>query len=64
MPLRDLRAISDADPETQLWALAMADVPLEANQAAHHARATGAEQLDPTTLAQIRNHYLAPRLCG
>ena len=36
----------------------MADVLLEANLAAHHARATGAEQLDTTTLALIRNHYL------
>jgi transposase len=55
--LRDLRAVSDADPQAQLWALAMADTLLEANQAAHHARAAGAERLDPAVLNQIRNHY-------
>jgi transposase len=36
----------------------MADTLLEANQAAHHARATGAETLDQEILTQIRNHYL------
>jgi transposase len=56
--LRDLRAVSDADPTGQLWAQAMADTLLEANQAAHHARATGADALDPAVLTQIRNHYL------
>jgi transposase len=56
--LRDLRALSDADPTGQLWAQAMATTLLEANQAAHHARATGAETLDQQTLTQIRNHYL------
>jgi transposase len=56
--LRDLRAVSDADPVGQLWAQAMADTLLEANQAAHQARAAGADQLDQAILAQIRNHYL------
>ncbi len=56
--LRDLRALSDADPAGQLWAQAMADTLLEANQAAHQARAAGADQLDAVVLAQIRNHYL------
>ncbi|HEU0086755.1 MAG TPA: transposase [Pseudonocardiaceae bacterium] len=55
--LRDLRAVSDADPVGQLWAQAMADTLLDANQAAHAARAAGADQLDPEVLAQIRNHY-------
>lgn len=55
--LRDLRALSDADPVGQLWAQAMADTLLEANQAAHQARATGTDQLAPAVLAQIRNHY-------
>jgi transposase len=36
----------------------MADTLLEANQAAHQARAAGADQLDPVVLTQIRNHYL------
>jgi transposase len=56
--LRDLRALSDADPHGQLWAQAMADTLLEANQAAHQARAGGGDQLDPVALTQIRNHYL------
>ena len=56
--LRDLRALSDADPVGQLWAQAMADTLLEANQAAHQARAAGADQLDQVVLTQIRNHYL------
>ena len=56
--LRDLRALSDADPLGQLWAQAMADTLLQANQAAHQARAAGADQLDQALLSQIRNHYL------
>jgi transposase len=56
--LRDLRALRDADPVGQLWAQAMADTLLEANQAAHQARAVGADHLDQDVLAQIRNHYL------
>jgi transposase len=56
--LRDLRAISDADPQGQLWALAMADTLLDANQAAHLARAAGADRLDHATLSRIRNRYL------
>jgi transposase len=56
--LRDLRALSDADPLGQLWAQAMADTLLEANQAAHQARTVGADRLDPAVLTQIRNHYL------
>lgn len=56
--VRDLRSISDADPDTQIWALAMATTLLDANQAAHHARAAGQDQLDPATLQQIQNHYL------
>jgi transposase len=55
--LRDLRALSDADPDSQLWALAMADTLLDANQAAHHARASGADQLEPVVLKRVRNHY-------
>jgi transposase len=56
--LRDLRALSDADPAGQLWAKAMADTLLEANQAAHQTRAAGGDQLAPAVLTQIRNHYL------
>jgi len=56
--LRDLRSISDADPDGQLWATAMADTLLEANQAAHQARARGADRLDQATLTQLRSQYL------
>ena len=56
--LRDLRSISDADPDGQLWAIAMADTLLEANRAAHAARERGADRLDEATLSQIRNYYL------
>ncbi|MEC3982857.1 IS66 family transposase [Amycolatopsis sp. H20-H5] len=56
--LRDLRSISDGDPDGQLWALAMADTLLAAQHAARVARDTGADTLDPVTLARIRNHYL------
>jgi transposase len=56
--LRDLRSISDADPDGQLWAQAMATTPLDAHHAANQARERGAEALDAATLNQIRNHYL------
>jgi transposase len=56
--LRDLRSISDADPDGQLWAQAMANTLLEAHHAAIDARQRGAEALDDATLKQIRNHYL------
>jgi transposase len=56
--LRDLRSISDADPDGQLWAQAMATTLLDANHAAHQARGRGADRLDEATLNQIRNHYL------
>jgi transposase len=56
--LRDLRSISDADPDGQLWALAMANTLIEAHHAAHVARERGATALDTAVLAGIRNHYL------
>ncbi len=55
--LRDLRSISDADPDGQLWALAMATALTDANRAAHTARQQGADRLDHITLKQIRNRY-------
>lgn len=55
--LRDLRSISDADSDGQLWALAMANTLLEANQAATAAREAGATTLDEATLKRIRNRY-------
>jgi transposase len=56
--LRDLRALSDADPDGQLWATAMATTLLQANQAATQAREQGADQLDQATVKRIRNQYL------
>lgn len=57
--LRDLRSISDADPEGQLWAKAMADTLLEAHHAARDARERGARALDTAAvLARVRNHCL------
>ncbi len=55
--LRDLRAIHTADPETQLWATAMATTLTEANTAVAAARAAGQTTLDPQTPATIRNRY-------
>jgi transposase len=55
--LRDLRSISDADPDGQLRATAMATTLLDANRAAHQARERQADRLDEATLKQIRNHY-------
>jgi transposase len=44
--LRDLRSISDADPDCQLWAAAMASTLAQAHHAAIEARERGAEALD------------------
>ena len=55
--LRDLRSISDADPDGQLWATAMADTLLEAHHAALAARESDADALDEAVLKRIRNHY-------
>jgi transposase len=56
--LRDLRSISDADPDHQQWATAMADVLTDAHRAATTARNDGNQALDAVVLAQIRNRYL------
>jgi len=55
--LRDLRAVSDADPVSQLWALAMADTLIEAHHTARAARERGDHQLDAHVLARIRGLY-------
>jgi len=55
--LRDLRSISDADPDGQLWATAMANTLIEAHHAAQEARERGATKLDATVLTAVRNHY-------
>jgi transposase len=55
--LRDLRSMSDADPDGQLWASAMANALIDAHHAAREARERGARVLDATILAGIRNCY-------
>lgn len=55
--LRDLRSISDADPDGQLWAVAMANTLLEAHHAARVAWDQGATALAAADLAWIRNLY-------
>lgn len=55
--LRDLRSISDADHDGQLWATAMADTLLEAHRAASQAREAGADRLDEQTLKGLQNRY-------
>ena len=55
---RDLRSISDADPQGQLWAIAMANTLTGAHHAACKAREQGADRLDADTLAALMNHYL------
>ena len=64
--LRDLRSISDGDPDGQLWAVAMADTLLDAHTAAGQARQRGQDRLDDQTLDRVRNLYhgaLAKGLC-
>jgi len=56
--LRDLRSLSDADPEGQLWATAMATALADANHAAGLARQRGDQHIDADELRAIRNHYL------
>ncbi len=55
--LRDLRSVSDADPDGQLWATAMAHTLLDANHAATEARERGADTLDNEALRRIGSHY-------
>lgn len=55
--LRDLRSISDADPDGQLWATAMATTLTDANQTARTARQHGADRLNKPTLRTIRSRY-------
>jgi transposase len=62
--LRDLRAIHTADPDTELWATAMATTLTDANTAAAAARAAGQTTLDFETLATIRNHYRGATALG
>jgi transposase len=56
--VRDLRSISDADADGQLWATAMAGCLLDAHHAAITARSNGEAALTPEALARVRNHYL------
>jgi transposase len=62
--LRDLRSISDADPDGQQWALAMASVLTDAHHAATAARAAGHTALPTNALASLRNRYLGALVHG
>jgi transposase len=62
--LRDLRSISDADPDGQLWAIAMADTLTAAHHAACAARDRNQDRLAPTILATLMNHYLGALALG
>lgn len=62
--LRDLRSISDADPDHQQWAIAMADVLVDAHHAATQTRDRGADALDPAVSAEIHNRYLGALVHG
>lgn len=53
----DLHAVSDADPDRQLWAIAMAQTLLDANTIAHTTRAADASATNADRLAMIANHY-------
>jgi len=62
--LRDLRAISDADPSGQLWATARADTLTGGHHAAAKARQAGQDRLDEATMATLMNHYLGALALG
>jgi transposase len=62
--LRDLAAFHRADPDTQVWAKAMADLLLDAHHHAQTARATAAEHLDGPTLTDLRRRYLGAYTAG
>jgi transposase len=55
--LRDLRGIHEADPDSQLWARAMADTLLEAHRLASCARQDRREELTAAELATIARLY-------
>jgi transposase len=55
--LRDLAAFHRADPDGQVWARAMADALVDANLAAHTARAAGLGVLDEQVLSAILARY-------
>jgi transposase len=57
--LRDLRSISDADPDGQPWATATANTLLDAHDLATQTRTRATETLQPNILHRIhiRNHY-------
>lgn len=55
--VRDLRAVHDPDPAGQVWAEAMVNTLLLANNTAHTARAEGRDALTDAELATIRSRY-------
>jgi len=55
--LRDLAGLYRFDPEGQVWARSMADLPIWANKIATAARAAGQASLTEDQLAEIRSWY-------
>jgi transposase len=55
--VRDLRSVHDPDPTGQVWAEAMVNTLLLANDTAHAARADGCGTLTDAELATIRSRY-------
>ena len=62
--LRDLAAFHRADPDTQMWATAMADLLIDAHHHAQAARATGHKHLNPELLTDLRRRYLGAYTAG
>lgn len=55
--VRDLRSVHDPDPTGQVWAEAMVNTLLLANDTAHAARTEGRGRLTDAELATIRSRY-------
>lgn len=62
--LRDLAAFHRADPDTQSWAKAMAELLIDAHRHAHTARAGGAQHLNPDLLTDLQRRYLGAYTAG
>jgi transposase len=55
--IRDLRSVSDPDPDGQSWALMMVRTLLRGNTFAHDARAQGRDKLTDSQLAELDSWY-------
>jgi transposase len=55
--VRDLRSVSDPDPDGQSWALMMVRTLLRGNTLAHQARAVGRDRLTDNELSELDSWY-------